>query len=501
MNRNQIDLLQNTGAHGILRRAIKITSYFIYVLLLINGLYGQENLPPVGPAKKAQIPAIREFTLANGLRVAVVEKSGVPLVTAYLLVKAGARDETENQAGLARITATMLTRGTTTRSAEQIADDIEFLGGSINSGAERLNSFVTVTVTSDKIASAMRIMSDVVLNPGFDEKELDLLKAQTLDELKFNLTQPGFLANYVASKAVFGEHPVGGTPESINAISRADTESFYRSVFRPDRSVLIFVGDISVALGRKLAEINFGRWRGESKAKIRDFQNGSNNHSVDNLNDAVLVIDMPDSGQAAVNYFKRIDGLKRNSGDYYTASVYNSVLGGGYSSRLNQEIRIKRGLSYGAGSGFAWRQESANFSARAQTKNESAAEVARLMADEINRLAVDKVANTELVPRKSVLIGSFARSLETNASLAGLLGDLYVFDIPASSLAEYMSGIDAITDADIQKFAHKIPSKGTFIIVGDYAKFRDALQSTFPDRTIRVIPAAKVDLSSPGLSR
>lgn len=121
--------------------------------------------------------------------------------------------------------------------------------------------------------------------------------------------------------------------------------------------------------------------------------------------------------------------------------------------------------------------------------------------DEINRLAVDKVANTELVPRKSVLIGSFARSLETNASLAGLLGDLYVFDIPASSLAEYMSGIDAITDADIQKFAHKIPSKGTFIIVGDYAKFRDALQSTFPDRTIKVIPAAKVDLSSPGLSR
>ncbi|MFH4346953.1 insulinase family protein, partial [Acinetobacter baumannii] len=91
---------------------------------------------------------------------------------------------------------------------EQIADDIEFLGGSINSGAERLNSFVTVTVTSDKIASALRIMSDVVLNPGFDEKELDLLKAQTLDELKFNLTQPGFLANYVASKAVFGEHPV-----------------------------------------------------------------------------------------------------------------------------------------------------------------------------------------------------------------------------------------------------------------------------------------------------
>ncbi|MCV4784113.1 insulinase family protein, partial [Escherichia coli] len=91
---------------------------------------------------------------------------------------------TENQAGLARITATMLTRGTTTRSAEQIADDIEFLGGSINSGAERLNSFVTVTVTSDKIASALRIMSDVVLNPGFDEKELDLLKAQTLDELK-----------------------------------------------------------------------------------------------------------------------------------------------------------------------------------------------------------------------------------------------------------------------------------------------------------------------------
>jgi len=184
-------------------------------------------------------------------------------VTAYLLIRSGADSESEENAGLAKITATMLTRGTASRSAEKIAEDIEFLGGSIDSGAGRLSSFVTVTVTTGKLASALSIFSDVVLRPKFAEEELAFLKSQTLDELKFSLTQPGFLANYVASKAVFGEHPVGGTPESIRKITSADIKAFYKDFYRPANATLIFVGDISPLTARSLSMAVFGSWHSE----------------------------------------------------------------------------------------------------------------------------------------------------------------------------------------------------------------------------------------------
>lgn len=462
---------------------------------------GQAELPLPGPTKAARIPEIREFQLPNGLMVAVVEKKGVPLVTAYLLLKSGSDAEIEKTAGLAKITATMLTRGTTTRSAEQIAEEIEFLGASIDSGAGRLSSFVTITVTSDKLVPALRIFSDVVTKPKFADEELELLKSQTLDELKFNLTQPGFLANYVASKAVFGEHPIGGTPESIKQITSADTKNFYQNIYRPTNAVLIFVGDISVAAARKLSATSFGSWRGGQARAKNDSNKGDHSKGAMLGPDSVLVLDMPDSGQAAVNYYLRLDGVKRNSSDYYLASVYNSILGGGYSSRLNQEIRIKRGLSYGAGSNFQWRTDYANFSARAQTKNESASEVARLMSEEIDRLADQMVTEADLVPRKAVLIGNFGRSLETTASIANNLAELYSLGLPAAALNDYIRKIDAVRPEDVRNFAQNIKSKGRIIIVGDYAKFRESLDKMLPGRQVRVIPAANADMSGPLFSK
>ena len=148
-------------------------------------------------------------------------------------VKTGASAEDANKAGLADLTASMLTKGTKTKTATQIAEEIEFLGGSINSGAGWNSSFVSVTVTSDKVAQAMAILADVVLNPKFDQKELDLFKSQSLDGLTYNLKQPSFLANYVASKYSFDEHPAGGTPASIGSITTSDVSAFHDKNYRP----------------------------------------------------------------------------------------------------------------------------------------------------------------------------------------------------------------------------------------------------------------------------
>jgi zinc protease len=215
----------------------------------------------------------------------------------------------------------------------------------------------------------------------------------------------------------------------------------------------------------------------------------------------ILVVDLPNSGQASVNYAKNLTASGRGGGQYYPASVLNSLLGGGYSSRLNQEIRIKRGLSYGAGSSFAWRGSKSNFSTRTQTKNDSAAEVAELVMAEIKKLSEGSIADVELNPRKSVLTGNFGRNLETTGGLAAQIADLYAFGLSTSELNAYMNNVQAVSDKQIRDFAGANLMGGDIIIVGDYSVFKDDLAKRFPNTTVEVIKADELDLSTENLRK
>jgi zinc protease len=202
----------------------------LWSLILLCASYSapaQTEQPPAPSAPKSiTIPAVKEKRLPNGLTVAVAERKNVPLVTVQLLVKSGAAQEEMEKAGLANVTAALLTKGTKTRTASQIAEQMEFLGGSIASGAGWNSSFVSVNVMSDKLDPALAILADAVLNPKFEQKEIDLLKSQLADNLAYNLKQPGFLANYAASVYSFGEHPAGGTPASVEKLTREDVQGF-----------------------------------------------------------------------------------------------------------------------------------------------------------------------------------------------------------------------------------------------------------------------------------
>ncbi len=487
---------------------------FLLLPFAFSFVSAQTETPPAPQAPKSvNIPAVKEKKLANDLTVAVVERKGVPIVTVQLLVKSGASNESADKAGLANLTASLLTKGTKTRTATQIAEQIEFLGGSINSGAGWNNSVVSINVMSDKLDQAMEIMSDVVLNPAFKQEELDLLKSQTLDGLTFNLKQPGFLANYVAAKYSYNEHPAGGTPASLNSISREDIISFHNKNYFPRNSVLIFTGDITIEKAQELANKLLKNWRNPAANKQSEILNGLpklSKKADENLVKRLLVVDLPNSGQAAVNYTLGIkDGrvtcpepAKCETGEiYYPASVLNSVLGGGYSSRLNQEIRIKRGLSYGAGSSFAWRGWSANFGARTQTKNESAAEVAELILAEVKNFTGGEIAESELIPRKSVLTGNFGRNLETTEGLAAAVAELYSFGLPPAELNSYMNKVQAVKDAEIRDFAKANLLGGDIIIVGDYSVFKDDLAKRFPNAKIEVVKADEIDLSKENLRK
>ncbi len=242
MKNSKIKFVENIAAFLILNFAV-----------LSSFAKAQEQPPAPSAPRTVTIPAIQNSELPNKLKVAVVERKNAPLVTVSLLLgTAGAGGEEKD--GLANTTAALLTKGTKTRTATQIAEEIEFLGGNISARANWNSTVVSINVTSDKLEQAIAIMSDVVLSPTFAPKEIELFKTQTNDELNVSLKQPGSLASFVASRYTFGEHSAIGTPESLKSITQADISKFYRESYKPNEAVLIFAGDISSEKSNMLAK-------------------------------------------------------------------------------------------------------------------------------------------------------------------------------------------------------------------------------------------------------
>jgi zinc protease len=472
----------------------------VAITLTLQPAFAQVETTPPPPAapRPIQIPKPVEKTLANGLRVIVVEKKGVPLVNARLLIRNGGEADPPNLPGLADTTASLLSKGTTTRSAEQIARGVEALGATLDTGASWDESSVDLDVLSSKLPRAMAFMADVVRHPTFKQEEIDRLRQQNVDALAVAMKQPGRLANFVAAHVIFGMgpygHNLGGTPESLARIKRDDVVAFHRDYYRPDNAILVIGGDIAPATAFATAQESFGGWKPAP---------GSHRAPLGWLKEVpppqVVVIDMPAAGQAAVVVGR--PGLSRADSAYHLSLVTNSILGGGYSSRLNEEIRIKRGLSYGAGSSFDLRRDVGPFTASAQTKNESASEVAGLIIDEMNKLGTTAVADDELGPRKAVLIGGFGRQLETNGGIVGRIGTLALYGLPLDEINRYISGVQSVSAPDVQKFAaaHLASNGASIVIVGDAKKFLPALQQRFKD--VEVIPIDALDVNSATLRK
>jgi zinc protease len=453
----------------------------------------EQLTPPLPAAPRAvNVPQPAEKTLANGLRVIVIQKIGLPLVAARLMVKTGGEADPPDRAGLADMTASLLTKGTTTKSAEEIARDVEALGATIESGAAWDNSFVALSALASNYPEAMKYVADVVLHPTFKTEEIDRLREQNIDELQVALTQPRSLAGYVAARVIYGGgaygHNLGGTPKSMQAMTRPDIARFHEAYYRPDNAVFVVAGDVAPETMFALAEKLLGTWKssGTMPSAPQDVAAPAAQQP------RVVVVDLPDAGQAAVVVTLR--GLRRIDPEYNAALVANAVLGGGYSSRLNQEIRIKRGLSYGAGSAFEFRRMAGPFTASAQTKNESAAEVATIMLDELAKMTSAAVASTELTPRKAVLIGNFGRALETTSGLVGRIAQLALYGLSLTEINNYIRNVEAVTPADVQTFAasHMKATRAAVVIVGDAKKLLDAVKQKFQD--VEVIPIAQLDL-------
>ncbi len=459
----------------------------------------QATPPPPTAPRMVQFPKPVEKTLPNGLRVVVVQRSEMPLVSAQLLIKSGGEVDPADLSGAADMTGALLTRGTTTRSATQIAEAIEALGGSINSGARWDSSAVSTDVMSSRIGPAMEILADVVRNPAFKDEEIDRLRRQYLNNLKVSLGQPGAIARLAAARLVYRDapygHPLSGTPESLPRIKRDDIAKLHSMFYRPDNAILVIGGDISPENGFAIAQKYFGDWQKPATDLPRL---ALTTPASEPGNRRILVIDMPGAGQAAVLAVR--SSINRGSPDYFRGIVSNSILNG-YSGRLNWEIRVKRGLSYGAGSSLDTRRWAGSFSATAQTKNKSGAEVASLTLAEISKLASGDLLDTELTTRKASLNGGFARGLETTGGLVAQVSSLAIYGVNFDQINQFVGSVEAVKASDVKGFAatHLNVDSTSVIVVGDAREFLPALQKAFPQ--VEVIPVGELDLNSASLRK
>lgn len=454
--------------------------------------------PPVPqPMRELRFPAFTDQTLPNGLRLIAIERHTEPEVSLRLQLPAGKLYEPAGKAGLARATADLLTQGTASRTAPQIAAAIDGVGGTLDAGAAADFAFVSAEVTSDQLDLALDLLADLVLHPSFPAAEIERWRRQSLSSLELQRANPAYLADSAFQRLVFGAYPYGfpatGTPESVRGLTRDDLAAFHRAHYLPDGAILAVVGDFRPAAALAGVERVFGGWARGAAPRPPTLE------LLAEPRRRVVVIDKPDAVQTQIRIGQA--ALAYTDPDFFTAAVYGTVLGGSSSGRLFREIRIKRGLAYGAYCRFGEQLVSGSFSAATSTKTASTVEALRLALDEIAGMGRAPVPAVELDEAKTYLNGAFPLEIESAGAVAARVLTALGYGLDRGFLDGYRDRISAVTAADVQRFAagRMHPERMVVVLVGNAAAFGpDLAKQLGPFATI---PAAELDPLAPDLRR
>lgn len=431
--------------------------------------------PELGAPEALSLPPTTTRVLDNGLRLVVVRKAELPEADFLLVVGSGNEANPPGRSGLARFTASLLTTGTTTRSALQIADQEAYLGARLGASSGWDASTISLHVPTAQLDSALALFADVALRPAFAPKEMERLRSQWLTSLVQLRDRGPAIADRAFAGVLYGAEnpygqPVTGTENAARAVTRAEVERFYRTYYRPNNATLVVVGDVEPADVARRAEALFGAWQRDSVPATAVARPPALTGAT------IYLIDKPGAPQSSVRIGSV--GVPRATPDYFPLLVANTILGGSFTSRLNQNLRETHGYTYGAGSAFDMRRAAGPFVARAEIvagKTDSA------LVEFLRELSAirDTVPAAELARAKRYLQLQLPGDFETTTDVARQLVPLVLYRLPLDFYDTYVQRIGAVTQADVQRVARQYidPARLDIVIVGDRATIEERLRA------------------------
>ncbi len=433
--------------------------------------------PTLGAPPTLSVPSIVTRQLANGLRIIVVEQHELPLADMLLQVRTGGEADPAGKPGVAGLTSTMLMEGTTTRTSLQIDDQQAFLGVTISAGSGWEQSTVSLHTPTAQLDSSMTLLADIALHPAINATDLERVRKARLTALQQQRDRGPAIADRAYAAALYGSdnaygRPLGGTELSIAALTRDDLVQFYSTFYRPNNATLLVVGDVKPDDIERRAQALFGAW---ARADVPSVTAANATSKATTL----VLVDKPGAAQSSF----RIGGIgaARSTKDYFALQVMNTMLGGSFGSRLNQNLREKHGYTYGASSGFSYRRSAGPFTASAEVVTAKTDSALMEFMKELSAIR-DAVPADELARAKRYLQLGLPQGFETTRGIAGQLLPLVTNDIPLDFYNTAVQRIGAVTQADIQRVAREYidPSRLTLVIVGDKKMIEPGIRALNP---------------------
>jgi zinc protease len=473
-------------------------------LLVGSGVTGAQEIewpresPPESlPAREVSFPPYEVRTLDNGLQVVAVAHHEQPIVSLRLLVGAGAAKAPRGKAGMGDLVAALLDQGTTSRSAQDIATEIDSIGGALSTGSGADLTFVSAVVMVDAFDFGLEFVSDVARNPAFAPEEIGRQKEQALSSLQVSANDPDYLASVVFDRLVYGFHPYGvpngGTRETLLSITAEDLAEYHRQYFVPNNAILAVVGDVTSDVAFSAVERVFGDWpRGELVQPSAEEPPPPTRR--------VVVVDMPDAVQTEVRVGHL--GIPRRHEDFMAFDLAAKILGGEGGNRLHRVLRTLRGLTYGASAEVEAQKEAGDLLAQTDTRTETTGEVLRLIVEEFVRLRNQPVGQRELADAEAYLAGNFPLSIETPNQIATQVLSNAFYELPISEIETFRERVQSVTQADIARVTREYlqPDRLSIVLVGNAAAFVDQLRGVGFEE-FEVIAAEDLDLMSASLRR
>jgi len=429
--------------------------------------------PPPMPLGQAQFPPFVEFELANGLRVLLVQSEKQPVLSLTLAVHGGAIHDRQGKIGTAEMVATLLTKGAGSRTAEQIAEAIERVGGSLGASAGQDFLSINATVLREDRELAMSLLADAILRPTFPTDEIQLVKQQTLSALALERSQPEAIAARHFARALYGEHPYGrrATEESVEAITRDDLVAFHRARIRPHQGLLVLAGAIDSTEAHRLVSMHFESWQGELPF------NPPVRPAPQRQRAEVLLVHRPGSVQA--NILVGNTTWQPTDTRSYALALGNQILGGAADSRLFTILREQKGWTYGAYSGVTRYRGLGHFTASAEVRNEVADSALVELMMQLRRMSTELVPVDEFERHKQTIIGRFPLQIETAPQVASQVANSRLLNLATDYVQTYRQRLAAVTREQVQAAARSgmRADAALIVVVGDGQVLKSKLDS------------------------